>query len=254
MIVLDIALIIIICSIFALITYKKGMLDISGATTAFTVGLILGTMGGVLWIILLLIFLASAFLATRYKFNYKESRGIQEGKKGERGVINVLANGLVPVVIALFSVPSSGDNLLGLGFIPHDIAIFLFVTAIACAASDTLASEMGVLSDRVYLITSFERVEPGTNGGISLKGQFWAFAGSAYTFFIAFLLFHVLSDISLPSSWPVIGIAMGFISCQIDSILGATAERKGLIGKSSVNFTAISLSVLITGLILWLIA
>ncbi len=230
------------------------MLDIWGSVTAFFIGIILGIMGGVLWILLLLIFLVSAFLATRYKFNYKKTKGIQEGKKGERGAINVLANGIVPVVIAIFNNPTSGRNLLGLGYLENKLAIFLFVTSIACAASDTLASEMGMISDKAYLITTGKRVPPGTDGGISLYGEIWALLGAAYTFFVAYIIFHQLSDITLRSSWPLIGIVMGFMSCQLDSILGATLEQKGLIGKSSVNTIAISISMIITIVIIWLVA
>ncbi len=230
------------------------MLDIRGSVTAFFIGMILGVMGGVLWILLLLIFLVSAFLATRYKFNYKITKDLQEGKKGERGAINVLANGIVPVIIAIFNSPASGRNLLGLGYLENNLAILLFVTSVACAASDTLASEMGMLSDKVYLITTGKRVSPGTDGGISLYGEMWALFGSAYTFFVAYIIFHHLSDITFPPAWPFIGITMGFISCQFDSLLGATLEQKGLIGKSSVNTIAISISMIITIVIIWLIA
>ncbi len=252
--ILEIIFVIIICTIFASITYGKGMLDMGGSVTAFFIGIILGLFGGIWWIVLLLIFLASAFLATRYKFQYKRTKGVQEGSKGERGIINVLANGSVPVIIALFHSPTDGSNILGLGFLEHKLAVFLFVTAVACAASDTLASEMGVLSDRAYLITNGKRVTAGTNGGISLLGEMWALFGSFYTFLIAFFVFYFISSISLPYSWIILGIVMGFVSCQFDSVLGAAFERKGLLGKSSVNMTAIASSIMITGVILWLMA
>ncbi len=252
--ILEIVFILIICSIFALITYRKGMLDVGGSVTAFFIGAVLGFFGGIWWIFLLLVFLASAFLATRYKFQYKRSKGVQEGSKGERGFINVLANGSVPVIIALFHAPPDGNNILGLGLLEHKLAVFLFITAVACAASDTLASEMGILSDRTYLITNGKRVPAGTNGGISLLGQLWALFGSFYTFLVAFFVFHFICSISLSYSWVVLGISMGFVSCQFDSVLGAAFERKGLLGKSSVNMTAIALSITITGVILWLMA
>lgn len=226
----------------------------SGAATAFLIGVFLGVMGGLLWILLLLVFLASAFMATRYKFGYKRSKGVQEGKKGERGAINVLANGIVPVIISMFHSPPRGSNLLGLGYLEHELAVFLFVTSVACAASDTLASEMGMLSDRVYLITTGKKVEPGTDGGISLYGEVWAFFGAIYTFLVAYPVFSLISGISLPAWWILTGVLMGFVSCQIDSMLGATLEQKGLIGKSSVNVIAISTAVVVTVVIIWLVA
>lgn len=229
------------------------MLNIGGSVTAFGIGIIIGVFGGIEWILLLLIFLGSAFVATRYKFNYKKEHGFQEGKKGERGTVNVLANGLVPMFLAFLHNPANSLNPLDTGLFPYKIVAFLFITSVACAASDTLASEMGILSDKTYLITSFERVEPGTNGGISLYGETWALIGAAYTLGVSFLVFYLLEGVFIEPSLMLFGVSIGFISCQIDSILGALLERKGLIGKSTVNLLAVSVSIIIAGAILWLI-
>ena len=35
---------------------------------------------------------------------------------------------------------------------------------------------------------------------------------------------------------------MGFVGCQIDSVLGATLENRGIIGKGDVNFISIGIS------------
>ncbi len=253
MMILELITIIIICVILATVTYYKGMLDLGGSSTAFAIGIIIGIFGGLEWILLLLIFLGSAFLATRYKFSYKKEHGFQEGRKGERGAVNVLANGLVPITLALLHNPINSLNPLGIGLVQYDIISFLFITSIACAASDTLASEMGILSDKTYLITSFKRVEPGTNGGVSLYGEIWALIGAAYTFGVSFIVFFILKDMYIEPSLMIFGISIGFMSCQIDSILGAVLERRGLIGKSTVNLLAVSISIIIMGAILWLI-
>lgn len=252
MIILEIGLVISICLILASITYIRGMLNLSGSITAFILGIIIGVQGGLLWILLLLIFLASSFAATRYKFAYKKGLNVQEGKKGERGAINVVANGIVPTFLAFFSIPLNSSNLLGLGYIPYKISLFLFVTSIACAASDTLASEMGILSRKTYLIINGKKVPPGTNGGISLFGELWAFIGSFYTYFVSFFMIFLFEGWHFSHRWIIFGIFIGFISCQIDSLLGATLERNGYIGKSTVNLIAISIIIIITGGIIWI--
>ncbi|MFO8109994.1 MAG: DUF92 domain-containing protein [Thermoplasmata archaeon] len=253
MYLIDSILIIVISIVLSYLVYRRGLLNFWGSVTALVISLILGFQGGLIWIFLLLLFLASAFLATKYKFRYKRKKGLQEGRKGERGVINVLANGSIPTAIALLHGAENSFGILGIGFLSRSIAVFLFVTAVASAASDTLASEMGVLSKNAYLITNLKRVEPGTNGGVSYYGQMWAFIGSFYTFIIAFAVFSIFEGRIFPVSWVLMGGAFGFISCQIDSVLGATLERKKILGKSAVNISSVAITVLISGVFIWLV-
>lgn len=244
MVVFRIALIFIICFALGFITYHRGLLNADGAVTAFFIGLFIALQGGLALIMILLVFLTSAFIATRYKFKYKKKRGMQEGFKGERGWTNVLANGIVPIIVLLLY---NSGRLLSFGFLNSNLTLSLFVVAIAAAASDTLASEIGMASDQVYLITTFERVEPGTNGGISLYGELWAVIGSAYTFLVAYIIFY-LADMAIFSPKILLsGVFIAFLGCQIDSVLGATLERRGLLNKSTVNLMAISISVIIFG-------
>jgi len=239
-----ITLIFVICFALGFITYYKGLLNADGSLTAFFIGLFIALQGGLSLIILLLVFLASAFIATKYKFNYKKERGLQEGFKGERGWTNVLANGIVPVSVILLY---NSGNLISFGFLNSKFAISLFVLAIAAAASDTLASEIGMASKKVYLITTFEKVKPGTNGGISAYGELWAMIGSVYTFLVAQIIFYFADMITFSPEILLFGSFIGFLSCQLDSFLGATLERKGILNKSLVNLFAISISVIIFG-------
>ena len=96
-------LIIVICSALSLLAAWKGVLTKGGSLTAFFVGVTIGIMGHFTWVILLLVFFLTSFLATKYKFEYKKSHGLQEGKKGERRTSNVLANGAVPILIAILA-------------------------------------------------------------------------------------------------------------------------------------------------------
>jgi len=240
-----------VCIVLAFITYHKKLLNLSGAVTAFFMALFIGFQGGSMLLFLLLIFLISSFIATKYKFRYKEERGLQEGLEGERGWVNVLANGAVPIAIILLS--ESGP-ITGLGILGSKEVLILFVASVSAAASDTLASEMGMVSSDVYLITNFKKVKPGVNGGVSLYGEIWAFIGSFYPFLVAQIVLYIFRPGSMiPTFFFALGVIIAFISCQIDSFLGAVFERRGLMGKSTVNFTAIFISISMFGAILCLI-
>lgn len=244
-------LIIFICFALASISYYEGLLNISGSMAAFLIGLLIGFQGGLTLIFILVIFLFSSFVATRYKFHYKKDRGIQQGLEGERGWTNVLATGAVPTVILLLARSSVFSEI---GLLRFDVAVLLFVASVGAAASDTLASEMGMVSEKTYLIINFKKVQPGTDGGISLYGEIWALFGALYTFVVAQAVFYISNYDLYSLSITLLGISIAFVSCQVDSVLGATLERKGLMGKSMVNLSAISISTIIFGGILWLIA
>jgi len=231
------------CVAMAVACYKRRVFDLSGSLSAFLVGMVIGICGNVLWLILLLIFLATSFGATKYRFEWKRSEGFQEGKGGERTWKNVAANGAVPTIIAFLSFVAESATPSGTAsaLFPKDIASFMFVSAIAVAASDTAASEIGIVDPRVYMITTGKRVKRGTDGGVSLTGQFAAFVAAAYTSAVAYVIFAFLNqDLLAGPSTLFVPMLCGFLGCQVDSVIGATIERRGLIGKLGNNLSSIA--------------
>ncbi|UCC92264.1 MAG: DUF92 domain-containing protein [Thermoplasmata archaeon] len=236
--------------------YIRGVLDTKGTLVASVMGIVIGFSAGWEYVMLLLLYLVTSFAVTLYGYQAKKAAGVAEGKRGERGWLSVLANGIVPTFIALlhlFEIP---------GVEPWMLSV-LFVTAIAAAAADTAASELGVLTRDPVLITKPSlRVPPGTNGGVSVRGQGFALAASAYTVFIGTAVFIVHDSLegsidtqALNSMILLIPIAvgMGFISCQIDSVLGATVETSGHLGKNGVNLVSIGITTIVTFLLLQLL-
>jgi uncharacterized protein (TIGR00297 family) len=226
------------CVVLALIANHFNIFDKSGCLAALAMGVLVSFTGKYNWLLLLFILMVIVHASTRFKFREKELKGLQEGKSGSRGYQSVLANGGVACGIAFLTL-----------FFPPKILVFPFVVAIASATSDVFASEIGGLSDKTYLITNLKRVKPGTNGGISWLGQGAAFGGSLFVSIFGYLLFSSFK-------WILLAALLGFISCQLDSLLGATLEarpitKKGLsLNKEGVNLTSILLiSLLAFGLI-----
>src|SRR2546422_9378561 len=156
------------------LAYWRDVLTWDGSLAAFVVGMVIGIFGDVTWLFLLLFFLLSSFLATRYRFALKEALGVQEGVRGERKSTNVIANGFAPMAVAAISLTMPAS-------FPKIISGVIFLSALSVAGADTLASEIGVLSRKTVLITTGEPVPPGTDGGVSRLGQLWAVGAAAYT-------------------------------------------------------------------------
>lgn len=210
--------VLIFCLSLAVIIYFTQTLDLKGTLLAFFMALILLYLRNIMWFFLLLVFYILGVIAT--KFYSEKKKTFNKPFNGMRTEKNVFGNGFFPLVFALLNLP------------------FAFSASIATALADTFASEIGILSKNTYLITTFEKVKPGTEGGISILGEIIALIGSGIiAVFYVYLFSNFVQGLIIFFS--------GFIGCQIDSLLGATFERKGHLNKTHVNLIATFLGGLI---------
>ena len=112
------------------------------------------------------------------------------------------------------------------------------ITAISVSTSDTWATEIGDkrIKGKTRLITTWKKVTPGTEGGISFWGTLAAILGA---FFIALLYWFF----SPSSSLAAIGLisSIGFLGCILDSYLGALFQNQDYsfsFGSSNGNVNA----------------
>jgi len=230
--------VLLLCAALSVLSWKLGLLTIDGSLASFAVGMVLGLFGGIGWLLLLVLFAFIGFAVTRYKMELKVRKGVQEGRQGERSYKNVLANGLVPMSIAAFTFLAGWEG---------EVPAIIYMSAVCVAAADTTASELGVLSDRTYMITTFKRVPPGVDGGVSIYGTAWALAASIF----AALVGWVVIIGTFPSALALIPAAMGILGCFIDSVIGATLETQGLISKLWNNITSMAFGALVALLLLF---
>ena len=210
-----------------LISKLRDMLNSSGLLAAMLVGLTVSILGHWTWLVILVIFLFVGSMATKWRFEEKRALSIHESNEGTRGWRNVMANSAAASIVAILSWFGEGDWY------------YLAVTcSVSVALSDTLASEIGSLDVRTRSIITLEAVPPGTNGGMSPTGTVAALLGALIIAGGAALLAPVYGEPMSATSLLVTVTIVGWLGCQVDSILGELLENKGYIGKHTVNFLA----------------
>jgi uncharacterized protein (TIGR00297 family) len=210
---------IIITIILAYAIKKKGYLDNSGVFISSLMSFIILIGTNIYWLILMVLFLVFGSIVSKIGYAKKCDMGMGESK---RTIKNVLANGLIAVLVVLLNM---------FGIIEYSIALIGYIGAIAAATSDTFSSEIGVISNETpRLITTFEKIKNGEDGGITIKGTIAGLVGSLLIGIIASIMFNNINLI-----W--IATISGTAGNIVDSLMGALFERKGIINNEIVNFT-----------------
>jgi uncharacterized protein (TIGR00297 family) len=182
------------------------------------------TLGGSAWYHSALPALVALFVltwaATRFGRDKKQAWGVAEDKRG-RNAAQVAANLGIAGLAAAFSLTRG----------PGAWYSVMVVAALAEATGDTLASEWGeVLGGPPVLLTTFHRVAPGTDGAVSLAGTMAGIGGAVVVAVVA---------------WSTLKLSFGEARCAalggvgglfVDSLLGATLERRGWLNNDAVNF------------------
>lgn len=199
------------------------VMTVSGASAGAFLSYVVLVAGGVGWFFVLGVFVATGAATTAYGREEKTEMGLAEHTEG-RGFENVAANGTVALTSAVVYAAAPGTTV-------ELAASFAFVGCMATAAADTASSEIGTVTGYPRLITTFESVPPGTDGGVSWQGEVVTVVAVTVVG-TASVVFGVLN----PSGAFVAAFA-GLVGAHVDSVLGATVEGRYL-GNSGVNLSA----------------
>jgi len=188
-----------------------------------------GILGTILWGCLswqgwmsVVIYLLFGSLVTKIGFKFKKALGIAEKRGGRRGPENVWGSAATGLFLAIMT-----------KFNTANLVLFKvgFAASFAAKLADTIGSEIGKRFGKdTYLITSFKKVERGTEGGISIEGTLASFLGSI---FMAFIMLR-LSIISTKYHFIVV-VVSGFLATLSESIIGANFQNKYKLSNELVN-------------------
>ncbi|MGQ0570808.1 MAG: DUF92 domain-containing protein [Armatimonadota bacterium] len=199
-----------LAAVVAAAAWRLRWLTRDGALAAFIVGAAILEFGGVVWALALAAFFASGSLLTlvgRARKSQPEHRG-----RG-RTWLQVVGTG---------GVAAGASVLYGTGIVPALPSPLLpaaFFGALAAAAADTWATEIGILSAAApRLITTGETVRAGTSGGVTMLGTKSGIAGAAMI-----AAFGVIDAQGSARVFVTVLVA-GVLSMLLDSLLGATVQ------------------------------
>lgn len=218
-----------------LFSIGKKKLTVPAAIIGALIGCIVYAGGGLTGLAMMTVFFILGTAATSWKKENKLHIGQHAAHQQTRSVSQVLANAGVAGLAGLL-------NLLWKGHEPlPEIAM---AGSLASAAADTLASELGMLyGRRFYNILTGKPDRKGLDGVVSIEGLL-----------IGTLAAAIIAGVyMLGRGWngPVflIIVASGTLGNLLDSILGATLERKGRCGNNMVNFSNTLAAAIIAGVL-----
>lgn len=191
-----------------------------GAIAGAVVCFLLYVGAGVGAFVALVLVFALTWTCTRFGYRRKEKLGTAEKLDG-RTAWQVLANLAVAAGCA------------GLSAVTARRAVFLLAlsAALSEAAADTVSSELGqARSTSARLITTWQEVPAGTDGGISSVGTAAGIASAAVVSLVC-----VITGL-IPLRWLGTSIIAAVAGMIADSFLGALLERRKLLNNDAVNF------------------
>ncbi|WP_406658322.1 DUF92 domain-containing protein [Methanolobus sp. ZRKC2] len=230
-----------IALIFSLVlgylAYRTKIADLSALFSAALLGVLIIVFSEIFWFILLLTFFILGGIFTKYKYKYKESIGLAQSKGGVRSYENVFSNSTAALVLAILY-----------GIYPQyaELIIFAYLGTVATATGDTLASEIGTTAhSQPIMITTLKPTQTGVDGAVTVLGEIAALLGSMVIGILP-VLFCRVEDASMVI---LITTAGGFLGTNVDSLLGATLQKRGMLSNSGVNFVATFAGALISGIL-----
>jgi uncharacterized protein (TIGR00297 family) len=214
----------IVNGLLAIVGYFARSVTVSGAIGGWFLGaiLILGA-GWPLYVALLAFFILGT-AATKLGYARKARLGLAQESGGRRGFSHAFSNVGVAAICAIAVSRLSRVEESPLEWMA--VAYFMGIAALATAAADTTASEIGqLLGKRAFLPLTLRRVPVGTEGAISVEGTLAGLLGGAIVAAAGVLSLHYgLMQVNLGAIFFI--TATAFLGSWIESIAGSWNRKQ----------------------------
>ncbi len=166
----------------AITGYFTRSVSFSGAIGGWVLGAILILGAGWPLYVALLVFFVIGTAATKLGYSHKAKAGLAQEGGGRRGFSHAFSNVGVAAICAI-AVSRLARSMHTSPVEIELLPMFMGIAALATAAADTTASEIGqLLGRRAFLPLTLRRVAVGTEGAVSIEGTL---AGAAAGFLVA---------------------------------------------------------------------
>lgn len=211
-------------TLLAIAGYALRGVNLSGLIAGWLLGTIIIVGGGIALYLPLLAFFIIGTLVTKLGYRRKAQAGLAQEGGGRRGASHAIANAGVAALCAI-------AVWRGLSILP----LLMGISALATAACDTTGSEIGQLfGRRAFLATTFRRVEPGTEGALSIEGTLAGIIAAAIVAItgVAATTHHYshgfLGHVVIDRSRTVVVITLcAFLGSYAESLAGVWNRRHG---------------------------
>ncbi len=195
-------------SLAGYLSYRAKLLTGRGAVAAAALGSLILSAGGAQWALPLLGFFIPSSLISRFSESRRPDISRLPSKNSRRDAIQVLCNGGPGGALAILWI-----------FMKTETIYLAYLGALAAAAADTWATEVGTLSSsRPVLVSTFRAAERGTSGAISFSGTMGGLVGAAT------VCLSAVPWIDGPLAPLSLVLMAGMAGMLVDSALGATVQ------------------------------
>ena len=198
-----------IALLFTLISAKSKSLSYAGGVASFVYLFLTSMLGHVsLTSMIFILFFVEAIISKLTTKVFNKRYASEKKEKHSRGMFQILANSLAPLVCAGIYY-----------FTKNEIFLLGAIAALAEEFSDSVASDVGRLSIKLPRdILRFKKLSPGVSGGVSLLG----FGSSLVAAFVASAIAWSFGVVDLKKYLVLSGIV--FLGTVIDSVLGSLIQ------------------------------